>query len=66
MDQSNPAGSHSHQPSDVSFPLIGHGLQQCDKHHLDGVWLCSVSIHPPGLDTGCGFLAFDQLAIGVT
>ena len=55
MDQSNPADSHSHPPVDVSFPLIEHGLQQCDKHHLDGVWLCSVSMHPPGLDTGCGF-----------
>jgi len=65
MDQSNPAVSHFHPQGDDVFLLIGHGLQQCDKHHLDGVSLCSVSMHPPGLDIGCGFLAFDQLAIGV-
>ena len=65
MHQSDPADSHSHPPSDVSFLLIGRDLQQCDTHHPDGVWLCSVSMHPPGLDTGCGFWAFDQLATGV-
>jgi len=65
MDQSNPTGSRPRPQGDGVFLLILHGLQQCDKHHLDGVWLCSVSMHPPGLDTGCGFWAFDQLAIGV-
>jgi hypothetical protein len=62
MDQSDPRGSHPHPSSDVSSPLIGHGSRQLDKHHLDGVSLCSVSMHPPGLGTGCGFWAFDQLA----
>jgi hypothetical protein len=65
MDQSSPKGFPSHQPGDVSSPLISRGSQQCNKHHLDGVLLCSVSMHPPDLDTGCGFWAFDQVAIGV-
>lgn len=54
-DQLNPRGSLSHPPSDVSSPLIGHGSPQCDTHHPDGVSLCSVSMHPPGPGTGCGF-----------
>jgi hypothetical protein len=37
MDQSDPADSLSHPPSEVSYQLIGRDLQQCDTHHPDGV-----------------------------
>ncbi len=65
MDQPDPRGSRPHLPSDVSSPLIGHGSRQRGRHHPDGVSLCSVSMHQPGLGTGCGFWAFDHVATGV-
>ena len=36
-----------------------------DTKICNGVLLCNVSTHPPGLDTGCGFWTFDQVATGV-
>jgi hypothetical protein len=59
------ADSHFHPQGDDVSLLIGHGSQQSDTHHLDGVLLCNVSTHPPGLDTEYGFWAFDQAATGV-
>jgi hypothetical protein len=65
MVRSDPADFRSHPQGDDVSLLIGRDLQQCDMHHLDGVLLCNVSTHPPGLDTGYGFWAFDQVATGV-
>ena len=50
----DPADFHPHPSSDGVSPLTLHGWQQCDTHHPDGVWLCSVSMHQPDLDIGYG------------
>jgi len=61
----DPADFHPHPQGDGVSLLISHDLQQCDTHHLDGVWWCSVSTHPLGLGTGCGFWSLDQTAMAV-
>jgi len=52
MVLSDPIGVHSHQQGDGVSLLISHDWQRCDTHRLDGVLLCSVSMHQPGLDIG--------------
>jgi len=61
----DPTGFRSHPQGDDVSLLTWHDLQQCDTHHPDGVLLCSVSTHPLGLGTGCGFWALDYAAMSV-
>ena len=61
----DPADFRSHPQDDGVSLLTWLDLQQCDTHHLDGVWLCSVSMHLPGLDTGYGSWSFNYAAMVV-
>jgi len=61
----DPVDSRPHPQGGGVSPLTSHGWQQCDTHHPDGVWLCSVSMHLPGLDTGYGFWSLDYAAMAV-
>ena len=61
----DPEDFHSHQQGDGVSPLIGRDSLQCDTHHLDGVLLCSVFMHPLGLGIRCGFWSLDYAAMAV-
>lgn len=61
----DPADFHPHLQGDGAFQLIGRDSRQYDTHHLDGVLLCSASMHPLGLGTGCGSWSLDQTAMAV-